>query len=188
MQTNLSEIQNYLKDKQICLLGNARSILNTPKDIDKYEIIIRMNHGLPQSKEKFIGSRTDILCTSTNLGKNEIVSFATKYLMWMTKDKNLIKKNDFINENAIQNPPEDWEALKAFYPQDKIPSTGIIVLKFLLKHIQFKTLSVYGYDHFASGTFYHNLKNQQWHPCELEKDLFNQMVKRFPNVEVNYEC
>jgi hypothetical protein len=181
MQTNLTEIQNYLKDKQICLLGNARSILNNPKDIDKYEIIIRMNRGIPKGKEKYIGSRTDVLCTSTKNTLYEIHQFNPMFIIWMTKDQNL--KNPMI-DYYIQNPPEDWQELKDSYPDKYLPSTGCIVINFLLKHVEFKSLTLMGYDFFCTGTFYHNLKNQSWHPAEFEEYFIKDMIFPYKNVEL----
>ena len=116
MRINLIEIQNYLKNKNICLLGNARSILLNKKNIDKYEIIIRLNHGTPQTREEYIGNRTDILFTSTRLSDGEITQFNAKYIIWTSKD-------------------EDWRELKRNYPDKLLPSTGCIVINFLIKHI-----------------------------------------------------
>jgi len=187
MVTDLTEIQNYLKDKQICLLGNARSILNTPKDIDKYEIVCRMNRGIPNTKEKYIGNRTDILCTSTNNNLFEMLSFKPKYIIWMTKDQNLIKNNSYIKENAIRNPPEDWQELKDKYPENFLPSTGCIVINFLLKHIEFKSLTIFGFDFMKSGTWYHHIMNQKWHPAEFEKGFIETMISTKSNVELIIE-
>lgn len=180
MITDLMEIQNYLKDKQICLLGNARSILNTPKDIDKYEIVCRMNRGLPIGKERYIGKKTDILFTSTKLSNSEIFQFHTTYLVWMTKCQNLATET--IKQCAIQNPPEDWQRLKDQYPENKLPSTGCIVINFLLKHIEFKSLILIGFDNFLSGTFYHSITNQKWHCGEYEKNLISEWIKTFSNI------
>ena len=185
MQTDLTEIQNYLKDKQICLLGNARSILNAPKDIDKYEIIIRMNRGIPNDKEKYIGTRTDVLCTSTRNDTYELRKFNAKYVIWMTKCQKLLGSGIY---NYIQNPPSDWQTLKDKYPTDKLPSTGCIVINFLLRHIQFKTLTIYGFDFFKTGTHYHNMINQTWHPGEFERQLIMTMLSNRPNVELINEC
>jgi len=185
MVTDLTEIQNYLKDKQICLLGNARSILNTPKNIDKYEVIIRMNRGVPKGKEKFIGSRTDILCTSTKNSQYEIEEFFADYIIWMTKDRKLV--TEYINNNAIQNPPEDWQRIKDVYPKDTLPSTGCLVLFFLLHHIEFKSLTVFGFDFMKSGTWYHHIMNQKWHPAEFEKGFIETMISTKSNVELIIE-
>jgi len=185
MITDLTEIKNYLKDKQICLLGNARSILNSPKDIDKYEIIGRMNHGIPIGKEHYIGNRTDILFSSTRLSNNEILKFHSRYLVWMVKD--LKRLPEHLKSCTIQNPPEDWQEMKDKYPEKKLPSTGCLVINFLLKHIEFKSLTIYGFDFFKSGTWYHHLKKQMWHPAEIEERIIKEMIAKYNNVEVIIE-
>jgi len=185
MVTDLSEIKNYLKNKQICLLGNARSILNTPKDIDKYEIVCRMNRGLPIGKERYIGKKTDVLFTSTKLDNSLILQFHTRFLVWMTKCQNLATET--IKQCAIQNPPEDWQSIKDVYPKDTLPSTGCLVLFFLLHHIEFKSLTVFGFDFMKSGTWYHHIMNQKWHPVEFEKGFIETMISTKSNVELIIE-
>ena len=185
MITDLTEIKNYLKDRQICLLGNARSILNKPKDIDKYEIVCRMNHGISKGKEQYIGSKTDILFSSTRLSNSEILRFHSRYLVWMVED--LKRLPEHLRSCTIQNPPMDWRELKDKYPEKKLPSTGCLVINFLLKHIEFKSLTIFGFDFFKSGTHYHNLKNQMWHPAELEKKIIKEMINGHKNVEVIIE-
>jgi len=185
MQTNLTEIKNYLKDKQICLLGNARSILNTPKDIDKYEIVCRMNRGLPIGKERYIGNRTDVLFTSTKLTSQLVLQYKTRYLVWMTKCQKLLP--EWMKSCTIQNPPEDWQELKDQYPENKLPSTGCIVINFLLKHIEFKSLIIYGFDFMRSGTWYNNLKDPRWHPKETEEKIIKGLIGNCKNVEIIIE-
>jgi hypothetical protein len=189
MITDLTEIKNYLKNKEICLLGNARSILRNPKDIDKYEIIIRMNRGVPEGKERFIGSRTDILCTSTQNTNREISQFNPKYVIWMTPNTKLFPYWLEVCHKTFQNPPEDWEELKNFYPYDKLPSTGCITINFLLKHIDFKFLTIYGFDFFKTTSHYNspNFK-QSWHPYEIEEKLIRDMVNARPHAEIINEC
>jgi len=182
MKTNLTKLQLYLKDKDICLLGNARSILNTKKDIEKFDIICRMNRGISQGKEEFIGKRTDVLFISTRFKEELKRNFNAKYVVWMTADNRLA--TDWIKENAFQNPAEDWRELKFFFPEDKLPSTGLLAIHFLIKYIEFKSLTIYGFDFFESGTFYHNLKTQPWHLGDFEKDLILNWIKEKKNIKL----
>jgi len=182
MITDLTEIKKYLKNKQICLLGNARSILNNTKNIDKYEIVCRMNHGYSRpNKELYIGKKTDILFTSTKLSNKEILQFHSRYLIWMTKS--IKRLPEHLRSCTIHNPPEDWQELKDLYPNKQLPSTGCIVINFLLKHIEFKSLTIYGFDNFLkSGTWYHGIKNQAWHNGKFEKELMENWFKNKSNI------
>ena len=77
--------------------------------------------------------------------------------------------------------------MKDKYPEKKLPSTGCLAINFLLKHIEFKSLTIYGFDFFKSGTWYHHLKNQCWHPVELEENIIKEMITNYKNREVIIE-
>jgi len=181
MITNITEIQYFLNKKNICLLGNSRNILNNTKNIDNYDIICRINRGSPIGKEKFIGSRTDVLFLSTKMEDTLIERiFTPKYVVWITKDTT--KNNNWIKQHVIKTPPEDWQEVK-----DKLvalPSTGCTSIYFLIKHIDFETLDIYGFDFFKSGTWYHNLKNQQWHDGNLEKEFIINLIKNNDKIQL----
>ncbi len=179
MITNLNKIKTYLKNKNICLLGNARSILNNKKNIDKYDVVCRMNRGVSKGREKYIGSRTDILFISTKFNNYYLHNFKPKYVIWMTESQGLA--SEWIRKNAIQNPPEDWQKLKSEFPPGILPSTGILSIYFLLKYINFKSLTIYGFDFFKSGTWYHHLRNSPWH----EKNTEKQLILTWINVNKN---
>jgi len=186
MITNLTEISNFLKNKEICLLGNSRSILKNPKNIDSYDIICRINKGVPVGKEQFIGSRTDVLFLATRMEESSIKKFNSKFVVWTTNNKKL--QSDWVKENAIQNPSEDWQELKSLFPNDKLPSTGLVTIQFLIKHADFKKLTIYGFDFFElSGTWYHNLKNQPWHVGKIEKKLILTWIKEKKNISLIIE-
>lgn len=177
---SLSEIREFCKGKEICILGNANSVLDKEKDIDSFDIVGRMNRGIPRGKEKFIGSRTDILFLSTHMsGENIMRSFDPRFAIWMTICNRLA--SSWTLKNAIQNPPEDWDAL-----HDKLsinPTTGMMTLNFLLKYIDFKNLTIYGFDFFKTKTWYNTrIDNGQKHSGEKEKGLFMKMIKGRENV------
>jgi len=178
---SLTEIQEFCKDKKICLLGNANSVLNKKKNIDSFDIIGRMNRGTPWGKEAFIGSRTDILFLSTHMGGENIQrSFDPRFVIWMTICNRLA--SSWVLKNAIQNPPEDWDAL-----YDKLsinPTTGMMALNFLLKHIDFKSLAIYGFDFFKTKTWYNTrIDSGQKHSGRKEKKLFMDMIANNKKVE-----
>lgn len=183
MKFALKDIQEFMKNKNICVLGNARSILKKEKDINKYDIICRMNRGYPKGKEKYIGSRTDILFLSTKIpGKQIIKEFNPKFVVWMT-DKNKTKLiTEWVFDNAIQNPLEELFELRKLLP--KRPSTGCMSIYFLLKQIAFKKLTILGFDFFRTGTWYNELSVAKWHCFEAEEKLILGLKKDKPNVEL----
>ena len=185
MKTNLTEIKEFLKNKHICLLGNAKSILKVKKDIDKFDVVCRMNRGTSQGKIEYIGSRTDILFISTRFHDSLRKKHNAKYVIWMTECQKLA--TTWIKDYAFQNPIEDWRALKSYFPDKKLPSTGILSIYFLIKYINFKSLTIYGFDFMKSGTWYHNLKEFPWHEEKLEKKLIMKWINERENVRIIIE-
>ena len=180
IKQSLTEIQGFCKDKRICLFGNANSVLKEKRDIDSFDIIGRMNRGTPHGKEKFIGSRTDILFLSTHMsGENIRNSFNPRFAVWMTVCNRLA--SSWTLRNAIQNPTKDWDAL-----YDKLsinPTTGLMALNFILKHIDFKDLTIYGFDFFTTKTWYNTrIDSGQKHSGQKEEALFMGMIKNKKNV------
>jgi len=180
MRESLVEIQEFCRDKRICILGNANSILNGKKDIDSFDVVGRMNRGTPRGREQLIGSRTDILFLSTHMsGENVLASFSPQFIVWMTVCRRLA--SSWVLKNAIQNPEEDWNVL-----YDKLsinPTTGMMVLYFILKHLDFKSLDIYGFDFFKTKTWYNTrVDNGMKHNGKKEKILFMKMIKDRSNV------
>jgi hypothetical protein len=179
----LNNLKLYLKNKNICLLGNSKSILITEKNIDSYDIVCRINKGYPRTHEKYIGSRTDVLFLATRLEDIEIRrEFHPQFVIWTTKSTEL--QSEWVRHNAIQNPVHDWEKVKSILTT--LPSTGCIAIYFLLKYIEFKTLTIYGFDFFRSGTWYHNTK-QKWHNGELEEKYIMNLIKNDSRIHFMLE-
>ena len=188
LRGGLLEIRKLCKDKRMCIIGNADSVLKKKKNIDGYDIIGRMNRGKPVGKEKYIGSRTDILFLSTGMSRKSI---ETSYgqglvfpelklpIIWMTANHRLA--HAWILRNAIQNPKKDWGEL---HEKLKInPTTGMMTLKFVLKYLDFLSLDIYGFDFFTTKTWYNTkVDSGQKHSGEKEKVLFFKMIKDRPNV------
>jgi len=179
----LNDIQRYLENKNICLLGNSKSIFHTQKNIDSYDIVCRINKGYPKGREKYIGSRTNILFLATHIEGNEIQrEFNPQFVIWTTKSTEL--QSEWVRNNAIQNPADDWQ--KVQFILTTLPSTGCIAIYFLLNYINFKTLTIYGFDFFKSGTWYHNLK-QTWHCGDIEKEFITNLIQKDSRVQLMIE-
>ena len=57
-------------------------------------------------------------------------------------------------------------------------------LKFLLTHIEFKSLSIYGFDFFKTKTWYNTkIDDGQKHSGKKEERLFMSMIKARENVK-----
>jgi len=188
LKGGLLKIQKLCKDKRMCIIGNADSVLRKKKDIDGYDIIGRMNRGRPTGKEGYIGSRTDILFLSTGMSRKSIeVSYGQGLefpnlklpVIWMTANHRLA--HPWVIRNAIQNPKKDWNEL---HKKLKInPTTGMMTLKFVLKYLDFASLDIYGFDFFTTKTWYNTkVDSGKKHSGEKEKALFFKMIKDRPDV------
>jgi hypothetical protein len=189
MKTDLNFIQEYLKDKTICLLGNAKSILKFKKNIDKFQIICRCNKGVPTNKEQYIGSRTDVLFISTKVSDYTIKHiFNPKFIIWTTRWGRKKLATSYILNNAIQNLIKDYNELLNLLPKKILPSTGFLALYFLIKHVKFKKLIIYGFDFGKTPTWYTlAVKPNAHHNMLLEKKLIQKLIENIPNVEIIYE-
>lgn len=175
MTQDLREIQAFCKGKRICILGNADSVLRRKRNIDGFDIVGRMNRGAPAGLEQFIGSRTDILFLSTGMsGDNIRGDFDPRFVVWMTACHRLAQP--WTLRNAIQNPKEDWHFL---YKKLGInPTTGMMTLNFILNHIEYKSLTIYGFDFFKTKTWYNTrIDDGQKHSGKKEEGLFMEMIK-----------
>ena len=65
-----SELENYLKGKRVAYVGPAPYLVGSSlgKKIDSYDVVVRIQHGIPNEKD--YGSRTDIVqsCLNSNYG------------------------------------------------------------------------------------------------------------------------
>jgi hypothetical protein len=60
-----------------------------------------------------------------------------------------------------------------------------MALNFILQHIDFKSLDIYGFDFFKTKTWYNTrIDSGQKHSGEKEKALFMKMIKDRPNVRL----
>jgi hypothetical protein len=181
MRNNLIEIQNLLKNKKICLLGNSKSILNNQKNIDSYDCVCRINKGAPKGREIYIGSRTDILFLATKMKEIDIEkNFNPKFIVWITKNDE--KPSMWANHLVIKTPSEDWCEIKN--KLTTLPSAGCNAIYFLIKHIDFHSLDIYGFDFFNTGTWYHNLKNQPWHNGRFEEQFITNLIKNNQKIQL----
>jgi hypothetical protein len=178
MKKDLIEVQNFIKNKNICILGNGRDVLTQKNKIDDFDVVCRMNRGFPKDKELLIGRRTDILFISTFISEQQIVKeFNPKYIIILTNKEEIIDK--WHNLNCYQSPIKDWKDIKK--ELSLIPSTGCMSVYFLLKHCEFASLTIYGFDFFKTGTWYHNIE-QKWHNGNEEEKLIKLWIKNKNNI------
>ena len=177
---------SFIENKKICLIGNAKSIFNTEKDIDSYDVVCRMNRGYPKGSGKYIGSRTDVLFISTN---PDIEQFKPKFIVWCTpriKVLDLELKEKYKNIFSYYNI-KDWEDLYDKLDKKYRPSTGLMAIDFLIKYTKFKELHIYGFDFFKTESWYDQTFMSGSHNPEFERRIINEFIKEKGNIKIIYE-
>ncbi len=181
-KNNWKEFFDFVKGRNIALFGNAQSVLNEPKEIDtKYDIICRTNSGLPKNNVKFIGSRTDILFLSIPISESTLKKLNPKFIIWCTPKQYQI--TEWIKENALMYSNLDWTKLLNILKHR--PSTGIMALDILL-HTKFKTITLYGFDHWQTGTWYNNRRHLAQHSPEAEEKYIQELIRQYKGrIQIN---
>lgn len=165
----------YSLDKSIALLGNAESILkNKKKDIDKYDIVARCNKGYPKGRENYIGSRTDVLFLSIPIHERIIKEeYNPKFIMWCTSNREGI--SDWLRDTAIFFSLEDWNDLVNIIGAR--PSTGCIAITYLVKYVAFKSLTLFGFDFWATPNWYTKCINVRSHSPIGEQEYVEKLIR-----------
>jgi len=137
-------------NRSIAIVGNATSILksNFGQLIDTFDIVIRMNRGLPVAPEAQ-GSKFDLWCFSTGAWvRKELKTYVRVPAVWMSPK--LRERFDGSYECAFY-PTRNWELL-----QQKIgerPSVGCMTID-MVSAGQPERVGIFGFDFKRSGTFY----------------------------------
>lgn len=167
----LEDLQNYLKDKAIAIIGNAESVLEKERlAMGAHDIIVRMNKGFPQGKEKYLGSRTDVLALAIPLDAVTIKEkFNPKHIIWI--NVNNTNPSPAEGDNLFIYPQKFWDDLCQVLGH--YPSTGCMVTDLILNRCNCKAKNVflYGFDFWKTGTWYHREQNYYpSHPHNPKKE------------------
>ena len=179
----MTELIEYLKNKNVALIGNAQSIFNEIRNIEQYDIIIRINRGSPKGKERFIGKRTDILALSMDMRRSEIeTDFKPKFLFYCSPE-NREYLNAYLREGSYYYPTLNWRVLKKTL--EARPSTGCMMFDFLLHYVEYAELHLYGFDFMATPTWYTDSVHSGKHNYESEKAYINFCAYRDKRIVIH---
>lgn len=190
----MDEIIDFVKDKNILVVGPSSHIQKMKETIDSFDVVIRLNFGYPIQKklQKDFGTRTDVCFSvagiATNLiNSNTYLNQPIKYIALDSNKKNVSHQNNikitskWCEENNIKNIIWDWEILTNknnlldVYNYFKLyPTTGIHILNFLINSTKPKSISVMGYsfnlfDHFQN---YPVLFGSNTYPIAKNRNMF----------------
>lgn len=163
MAVALNKIQNYCNNKKIAIIGNSSSLLKHRygKLIDSHDIVVRMNYAVPINKQlkQNIGTKMDIYIISiahTTTAINRIRTCNSKFVLKLTRWSDKLTDKEQILDTHFNNmyfgSKDDYSNLKTHYFNNCKPSTGALAVNFFNKHINYKCISIFGFDFFNSAS------------------------------------
>lgn len=150
---NLDIIRKQIENKSVALVGNSQKVLGKKFDVDKHDIVIRMNGAwkLPDAMQASVGNKLDILCISGHKKEiNQVVSEVSQ-VIWMSP-----KSRDELTQETTNQlffyPVDWWTELNENIGAR--PSTGCMAVDMVRRMLGDGDLTLYGFDFFA---------NPSWH-------------------------
>jgi hypothetical protein len=185
------DLKEYVKDKQIILVGNSNTlkVLKKGEFIDSYEIIIRFNLAMRYLNPEITGIKTDIwsyamvkkhICIDTYQKARYKPNVCLRY---GPEKIALSQKND---ECFIPHPyKQECKELLELEGTRKIPSSGFVLLYFISNYCSPKSITIIGFDSFQNPNFYTDFNSNakfKWHDSEKESQYINslQFSSRIP--------
>ena len=182
---NSRKIKNQFDGKSFAIIGNAESLLEAQfgKEIDEHDIVIRINRA-KVIDELSQGSKIDIWATSFSYDLPP--EFNAKYTLWMFPfnygDINY-PKADKLKGELILHKYKDWENLKK--KLGSVPSTGIMVLDFILQNADYKKIDMYGFDFFKTKNLYEKRDiSGTHHRFDIEKEYIFKLLENNDNINL----
>ncbi len=161
-----AEIKSLIHGRDVALVGNSRKVVGKTFNVDKHDVVIRMNGAwkLPKKLQASVGKRVDLMCMSGHKKEMDTIVKAVPLTMWMSP-----KNRDVLSEEAKQlmhfYPLGSWE--KLFAKIGARPSTGCMVVDMISDIIGDGHLTLYGFDFF---------ENDSWHTQYSWKERFNMLL------------
>ena len=146
------------------IVGHSSILFNKPRDIDKYDVVVRLNTGYPRPELKqYMGTRTDL------------------WFNWDGFDELYRSLESKFNANRHitwrEYPQEFFRNLRSEQRQDKAPSMGMLAYYYILQRENPTSISLYGFDFFKTVDFQspeiltYNQENA-WHNFKKEEEWF----------------
>lgn len=160
----MSRAAHTFDGKRIAVVGNANSLLETQygAEIDGYDLVLRMNRGLPVNYEAQ-GRRTDVLAIANLFETRDVYrKFGAANLLWMSPTGREDGDDSFWFYDI-----ERWEALRSRLGSR--PSVGAMVLD-ALSAMNPASVTVYGFDFKETGTFYQASQHIGPHDYAAERE------------------
>lgn len=170
MAKDLEELTDFLNGKDIAVVGGSPVLFDEKYDIDSHEVVIRINLGaiIPKQHQEQIGKKIDVLAVSDYLSpigffRDRGITFSPekfcKKVLWLSPHTiapaSKREKCDITAFPWYFYPMEDWRILKK--KLGARPTSGCMLLDFIGRKVNLKSLSLYGFDFMRQDSWYHKL-------------------------------
>lgn len=176
--TRLYEMVN---NKSVCIVGNSDIVLKKPNPIDKYDIVVRFNKAFPRGNTESLGYRTDILVSAYYISPQKIeMEYGDPFLFWAFWEE---YAHPYWGLNSLLYRWEDRLELRKELGGYE-PSSGMIIIDFLLKYCMPREIHLYGFDFLKTPTWWVRELTQEPHNGAKEEEYVKMLQKRY-KIEVH---
>lgn len=146
----LEQVQKYCKGKRIIIVGNSSRILqsNQGRFIDGHDVVVRINGACPikQRYRAHTGGKVNIHVIS--YVRRERALTATR-INGAHINLRLNPSQEFNCNNCYFGPKSDYDEICKQFTGCQ-PSSGALAIAFFKKHIDYKSLTLLGFDFFEA--------------------------------------
>ncbi|MFW6242674.1 MAG: hypothetical protein ACOC2W_00785 [bacterium] len=162
----------YIKNKSIAIIGNSQSLYdnNWFDQINKYDIVVRMNFGISLKSDQMI--KTTKRCEI--YAENQDAICLRNYDKYNTLDLPKYKILVSHYSRHIDNIDVDYVLSDEYLDRYKIelgrkPSTGYRLIRLFIDFGNFKQLGIFGFDFFSTPNFFNPKLNHSAHDPDREQ-------------------
>lgn len=168
---------------KIILVGNSPTVLyrELGYEIDKFNIIVRLNDYKTIGYEKYVGSHTDILITNGNYIREykDLSRIKEVFVSCRSFERNFQGIKNYIPAEIIHETDNLFHGFNNYKTPHKCPTTGLYASIFLLNRYNIP-IYLYGINELHISTHYFNNEYKldlTHHSIFLENQCFKYLLK-----------
>lgn len=177
----VNELSEVVDGYSVALVGNSERILrDAPGElIDRHDVVIRMNCGLPSCIGDAAGTRTTIWAAARHWESVETPDDC-EAILWMKLTKmGEHELERWVTRHTPKIPMFTWtqeleDECREYVGAD--PGTGIRMLWWLRKKVDPKSVSCYGMDCWEEPTHWSGMMNTPNHSPKLEREAMLRLL------------
>lgn len=148
LSTRWEEMSDEITGRDVALVGNARALAEGRDGtrIDAADFVVRIN-AAPIHTPASHGTRTDWLGLAVRLRKSDLARLSPARVLWMSPKRKRLSRQIASSPGFYLHSLADYAALKTELSAP--PTTGLMLVSLLLC-ARLKSLTLYGFDFFAS--------------------------------------